>query len=71
VSWTSYFVVATVTSKPQLMAVLARAEATAEGDFGRRKQNSPGSSPWEVLDYGDGAAAAAAGGGGGALLAFE
>ena len=55
VSWTSYFVVATVVSRPQLLAVLARMEAEAEGAWGRQKRNSPGSSPWEVLDYGDGA----------------
>jgi len=54
ISWTSYFVVCTVISKPQLLAVLARIEKAAEEDWGRQKQNSPGSSPWEVVDYGDG-----------------
>ncbi|GBF95408.1 hypothetical protein Rsub_08370 [Raphidocelis subcapitata] len=53
VSWTSYFVICTVISKPQLLAVMARVEKAAEEEWGRSKQNSPGSSPWEVLDYGD------------------
>jgi hypothetical protein len=55
VSWTSYFVICTVISRPQLLAVLARMEKAAEEEWGRVKRNSPGSSPWEVLDYGDGA----------------
>ncbi len=41
-------VVCTVISKPQLLAVLARMERVAEEDWGRAKQNQPGSSPWEV-----------------------
>ncbi|KAI8468925.1 MAG: hypothetical protein J3K34DRAFT_293543 [Monoraphidium minutum] len=53
VSWTSYFVICTVISRPQLLAVMARMETAAEEDWDRAKQNSPGSSPWEVLDYGD------------------
>lgn len=73
VSWTSYFVVCTVVSKPQLLAVMARIEKAAEEDWGRAKQNSPGSSPWEVLDFGDGACTARHGqeGSAGATLRFR
>jgi ribosomal silencing factor RsfS len=39
VSWTSYFVMCSVVSKPQLLAVLARMEKAAEEDWGRVKQN--------------------------------
>jgi len=54
VSWTSYMVICTVQSRPQLLAVLARMEDTAAGDWERSKQNSElGSSQWEVLDFGD------------------
>lgn len=53
VSWTSYMVFCTVASKPQLLAVLARMEKSAFEQFGRQKQNTPGNSPWEILDYGD------------------
>ena len=38
-------------SKPQLLAVLGRMEEAAAG-FGLTKQNSVGSSQWEVLDFG-------------------
>jgi hypothetical protein len=40
-------------SRPQLLAVLGRMEDAAQQDFGRTKQNSAGSSQWEVLDFGD------------------
>lgn len=52
-SWTSYMVFATVFSKPQLLAVLARIEDMAAEEGGRPRLNQPGSSPWECLDYGD------------------
>jgi ribosomal silencing factor RsfS len=45
-------VICSVISRPQLLAVLARVEDAAEA-VGRSKQNAPGSSPWEVLDFGD------------------
>lgn len=32
----------------------ATSQQVAEEEWGRQKQNSPGSSPWEILDYGDG-----------------
>jgi ribosomal silencing factor RsfS len=38
-------------SKPQLLAVLSRMEDAA-AEFGLVKQNSAGSSQWEVLDFG-------------------
>ena len=38
-------------SKPQLLAVLARMEDAA-AEFGMQKQNSAGSSQWELLDFG-------------------
>ncbi|KXZ53462.1 hypothetical protein GPECTOR_7g912 [Gonium pectorale] len=53
VSWTSFLVVATVFSKPQLLAALARVEKAAAEQFGRARLNLPGSSPWETLDFGD------------------
>jgi hypothetical protein len=40
-------------SCPQLLAVLGRMEDAAQLDFDRTKQNSAGSSQWEVLDFGD------------------
>lgn len=53
ISWTSYMLICTVLSRPQLLAVMGRIEKAAEEDWGRSKQNSPGSSPWEVMDFGD------------------
>ena len=53
VSWTSVMVFGTVASKPQLMAALARVERMAQEQYGREQQNTPGSSPWECLDFGD------------------
>ncbi|DBA80848.1 hypothetical protein WJX77_001075 [Trebouxia sp. C0004] len=53
-SWTSYMLLITVSSKPQLNAVLARMEKEAEAVWHRpRTHKSPGSGGWEVLDYGD------------------
>jgi ribosomal silencing factor RsfS len=46
-------VLCTVMSRPQLLAVLGRMEDAAQQDFDRTKQNSAGSSQWEVLDFGD------------------
>lgn len=40
-------------SRPQLLAVLARIEDAARDDWDRVKQNSAGSSQWEVMDFGD------------------
>lgn len=37
----------------QLLAVMARVERMAQEQFGRVRSNLPGSSPWEVLDFGD------------------
>ncbi|GLC46982.1 hypothetical protein PLESTM_002003300 [Pleodorina starrii] len=53
VSWTSFLVIGTVFSKPQLLAALARVEKAAAEHFGRARLNLPGSSPWETLDFGD------------------
>ncbi|GFR40861.1 hypothetical protein Agub_g1511 [Astrephomene gubernaculifera] len=53
VSWTSFLVIATVFSKPQLLAALARVEKAAGEQHGRARLNLPGSSPWETLDFGD------------------
>jgi len=53
VSWTSYMVICSVFSKPQLLAVINRMEDAALDDWDRTKQNNIGSSPWEVIDFGD------------------
>lgn len=53
ITWTSYMVLVTVYSRPQLLAVLARIEKAAAEDFQREKDNLPGSSPWEAIDFGD------------------
>lgn len=53
VSWTSYMLVVSVFSRPQLLACIARMEKEAAETWQREKQNQPGSSPWELLDYGD------------------
>ncbi|WIA39265.1 hypothetical protein OEZ86_005386 [Tetradesmus obliquus] len=53
VSWCSYMVLCSVMSRPQLLAVLGRMEDAAQQSFNRTKQNSAGSSQWEVLDFGD------------------
>jgi ribosome-associated protein len=45
--------IVSVFSRPQLLACIARMEKEAEQSFQRAKQNQPGGSPWEVLDYGD------------------
>ena len=56
VYWTSFMVLCTVYSRPQLGAVLAKAESAAAGErFGRDLGGARGAgrSPWEVLDFGD------------------
>ncbi len=53
-SWTSFLVLATVFSKPQLMATLARVEKAAAEQYGKARLNLPGSSPWETLVRGGG-----------------
>jgi ribosome-associated protein len=53
VTWTSYMVFCTVFSKPQLLAVLSRMEKLGlEEQWDRLKQNQPGNSTWECLDFG-------------------
>ena len=47
-------VIATVFSRPQLNAMLAKVEAAALEQFDRRPAASAaGNSAWELLDYGD------------------
>ena len=53
VSWTSYLMICSVASKPQLVATLVRMEKAAVEDWGKQRQNNPGNSPWELLDFGD------------------
>lgn len=54
VYWTQYMIIVTVFSKPQLGAMLAKVEKTAEEMFGRRPaQPAQGRSSWELLDFGD------------------
>ncbi len=54
VSWTSYMVFATVMSRPQLLAAIARIERMVDEEHpDRERRNQPGASPWECLDYGD------------------
>lgn len=52
-SWTRFMVICTVMSKPQLMAVLAKMEKAASEEHKKEKRNVPGTSQWEVLDFGD------------------
>lgn len=53
-SWTSFMLLCTVCSKPQLVAVLARVEEAAAADWGRSKQNNGTvGSQWEAMDFGD------------------
>jgi len=54
VYWTRYMVMATVFSRPQLGAVLAKVEKEAADAFGRAPAASAsGRSEWELLDFGD------------------
>lgn len=54
VYWTRYKIFATVFSRPQLSAILAKVEKEAEEKFGRRPAAAAdGRSEWELLDYGD------------------
>jgi len=54
VYWTRYMVIATVFSRPQLNAMLAKIEKEAEETFDRRPASSAaGTSAWELLDFGD------------------
>lgn len=52
VSWTSYLVIASVNSRPQLMAVLARCEQKAAAVGVERRNNPTGRSQWECVDLG-------------------
>jgi ribosome-associated protein len=52
VSWTSYLVIASVNSRPQLMAVLARCEQKALEVGVERRNNPTGRSQWECVDLG-------------------
>ncbi|KAL3155745.1 hypothetical protein ABBQ32_012763 [Trebouxia sp. C0010 RCD-2024] len=53
-SWTSYMLLVTVSSRPQLGAALSKMEKEAELTWQRpRTHRSPGSGSWEVLDFGD------------------
>ena len=54
-SWCSFMVLVSVFSRPQLGAVLARLEESAQQEYGRPQQaeTRPGKSEWEVLDFGD------------------
>jgi ribosomal silencing factor RsfS len=57
VSWTSYMVITTVTSRPQLLAVQYRCSEVAETVLRRtcteHSQGKPGKSEWELVDFGD------------------
>jgi ribosome-associated protein len=54
VYWTRYMVIATVFSRPQLNAMLAKIEKEAAETFDRRPASpAAGTSAWELLDYGD------------------
>ena len=52
VSWTSYLVIASVASRPQLMAVLARCERAATAAGYERRNTPSGRSQWECVDFG-------------------
>ena len=55
VSWCTYFVVASVFSRPQLEAALHRVVKAAEEKHGRTLVNTerPGRTEWECIDFGD------------------
>ncbi|QDZ17616.1 ribosomal silencing factor RsfS [Chloropicon primus] len=55
VSWCTYFVVASVFSRPQLEAALHRLVKAAEEKHGRKLVNTerPGKTEWECIDFGD------------------
>ncbi|KAK9917473.1 hypothetical protein WJX75_004731 [Coccomyxa subellipsoidea] len=53
VYWTSYLVLVTVNSRPQLQAVIARMERRAKELDRESSFVSRGRSAWEVLDFGD------------------
>merc|ERR1712188_93580 len=55
VSWCTYFVVASVFSRPQLDAALNRVAKAAQEKHGRTSLNTerPGRTEWECIDYGD------------------
>lgn len=55
VYWTSYMLVVSVFSRPQLNAMLAKMEKEAEDNWDRDlpQHKKPGRGVWEVLDYGD------------------
>lgn len=55
VSWCTYFVVASVFSRPQLEASLQRVVEAAEEKHGRKLVNTerPGKTEWECIDFGD------------------
>ncbi len=55
VSWCTYFVVASVFSRPQLDAALGRVAKAALADNGRTSLNTerPGRTEWECIDFGD------------------
>ena len=54
VSWTSYIIVLTVNSRPQMQAVLSRMEAMAKDVFERNPTSTnKGRSEWELVDFGD------------------
>lgn len=55
VSWCTYFVVASVFSRPQLDAALFRVAEAAQEKHGRTSLNTerPGRTEWECIDYGD------------------
>ena len=55
VSWCTYFVLASVFSRPQLEAALGRVAKAAMEGSGRRPvtESRPGRSEWECIDFGD------------------
>lgn len=56
VSWTSYMLIVTVFSRPQLNAILAKVTAEAKDNHQRHLafgESNVGNTSWEVLDYGD------------------
>ena len=53
VSWTSYVVLATVRSRPQLLAAQYRCDEAAAAVGRERTEGKPGKTEWEMLDYGD------------------
>ncbi|EPS70267.1 hypothetical protein M569_04495 [Genlisea aurea] len=53
VYWTSFFIIVTAFSRPQVDALASRMRDTAEERFGRRATGDSKPNSWTLLDFGD------------------